>query len=161
MSLRGWMFVTLVSLALPAGAKDTIGLSVSTLNNPFFVTLRDGARAAAELDKRGEHVTVIDVDQRAFNRLPGTFGGVTVRGSGSDEDILRGAGADLAGDRDDTFVDRNLQRPPMETDPRFLFQRGKSSFQDIFSAGHVRSLLSRASLSIASTSASSTWAKSE
>jgi trk system potassium uptake protein TrkA len=56
---------------------------------------RVGARAAAELDQRGEHVTVIDVDQRAFNRLPGTFGGVTVRGSGSDEDVLRGAGADL------------------------------------------------------------------
>jgi len=57
---------------------------------------RVGAQAAAELDRRGEHVTVIDVDQRAFNRLPGTFGGVTVRGSGTDEDILRGAGADLA-----------------------------------------------------------------
>lgn len=57
---------------------------------------RVGARTAAELDERGEHVTVIDVDQRAFSRLPGTFGGVTVRGSGSDEDVLRGAGADLA-----------------------------------------------------------------
>jgi trk system potassium uptake protein TrkA len=57
---------------------------------------RVGARTAAELDKRGDHVTVIDVEQRAFGRLPSTFGGVTVRGSGSDEDILRGAGADLA-----------------------------------------------------------------
>lgn len=57
---------------------------------------RVGARTAAELDRRGEHVTVIDVDQRAFSRLPSTFGGVTVRGSGSDEDVLRGAGADLA-----------------------------------------------------------------
>jgi trk system potassium uptake protein TrkA len=57
---------------------------------------RVGARTAAELDQRGEHVTVIDVEQRAFNRLPSTFAGVTVRGSGSDEDILRGAGADLA-----------------------------------------------------------------
>jgi trk system potassium uptake protein TrkA len=57
---------------------------------------RVGARTAAELDQRGDHVTVIDVDQRAFIRLPSTFGGVTVRGSGTDEDILRGAGADLA-----------------------------------------------------------------
>jgi trk system potassium uptake protein TrkA len=56
---------------------------------------RVGARTAAELDQRGDHVTVIDIDQRAFNRLPSTFGGVTVRGSGTDEDILRGAGADL------------------------------------------------------------------
>ena len=57
---------------------------------------RVGARTAAELDQRGDHVTVIDIDQRAFNRLPSTFGGVTVRGSGGDEDILRGAGAELA-----------------------------------------------------------------
>jgi trk system potassium uptake protein TrkA len=57
---------------------------------------RVGAQAAAALDLRGDHVTVVDSDQRAFTRLPGTFGGVTVRGSGTDEDILRGAGADLA-----------------------------------------------------------------
>ena len=57
---------------------------------------RVGAQTAAELDKRGDHVTVIDTEQRAFNRLPSTFGGVTARGSGADEDILRGAGAELA-----------------------------------------------------------------
>lgn len=56
---------------------------------------RVGARAAAELDQRGEHVTVIDIDQRAFNRLPESFGGVTVRGTGGDEDILRSAGAEM------------------------------------------------------------------
>jgi trk system potassium uptake protein TrkA len=56
---------------------------------------RVGARTAAELDQRGEHVTVIDTDQRAFNRLPSTFGGVTVRGSGGDEDVQRGAGAEM------------------------------------------------------------------
>lgn len=57
---------------------------------------RVGAQTAAELDRRGDHVTVVAIDQRAFNRLPGTFGGVTVRGSGTDEDILRAAGADQA-----------------------------------------------------------------
>jgi trk system potassium uptake protein TrkA len=56
---------------------------------------RVGARTAAELDQRGEHVTVIDTEQRAFNRLPSTFGGVTVRGSGGDEDVQRGAGAEM------------------------------------------------------------------
>ncbi|HET7583210.1 MAG TPA: TrkA family potassium uptake protein [Candidatus Limnocylindria bacterium] len=56
---------------------------------------RVGARTAAELDQRGEHVTVIDTDQRAFNRLPSTFGGVTVRGSGGDEDTQRSAGAEM------------------------------------------------------------------
>jgi trk system potassium uptake protein TrkA len=56
---------------------------------------RVGARTAAELDARGDHVTVLDTDQRAFNRLPSSFGGVTVRGSGGDEDVLRGAGAEM------------------------------------------------------------------
>lgn len=57
---------------------------------------RVGARTAAELDQRGDHVTVIDVDQRAFNRLPATFAGVTVRGNGTSEDVQRGAGAEMA-----------------------------------------------------------------
>lgn len=34
-------------LASTAGASYTIGLSISTLNNPFFVDLKDGAEAAA------------------------------------------------------------------------------------------------------------------
>ena len=57
---------------------------------------RVGARTAAELDQRGEHVTVIDLDQRAFNRLPQAFAGATVRGNGTAEDIQRGAGAEMA-----------------------------------------------------------------
>jgi trk system potassium uptake protein len=57
---------------------------------------RVGARVAAELDKRGEHVTVIDSSPRAFNRLPADFGGETVRGNGTDEDIMRTAGAERA-----------------------------------------------------------------
>jgi trk system potassium uptake protein TrkA len=57
---------------------------------------RVGARVAAELDQRGEKVTVIDVSARAFQRLPQTFGGETVRGNGTDEDVMRGAGAEQA-----------------------------------------------------------------
>ena len=57
---------------------------------------RVGARTATLLDERGDKVTVIDVEQRAFNRLPSSFGGVTVRGSGGDEDVLRGAGAEMS-----------------------------------------------------------------
>lgn len=56
---------------------------------------RVGASTAAELDRRGETVTVIDVDQRAFLRLPSKFGGETVRGSGTDETALRQAGAEM------------------------------------------------------------------
>jgi trk system potassium uptake protein TrkA len=57
---------------------------------------RVGARVAAELDQRGEHVTVIDTSPRAFNRLPQSFGGETVRGNGTDEDVMRTAGAEQA-----------------------------------------------------------------
>ena len=55
---------------------------------------RVGARTAAQLDTNGDRVTVVDTDARAFNRLPPTFGGATVRGSGTDEDVLRAAGAE-------------------------------------------------------------------
>lgn len=57
---------------------------------------RVGARVAAELDQGGEKVTVIDTSARAFTRLPQGFGGETVRGSGTDEDTMRGAGAEQA-----------------------------------------------------------------
>ena len=57
---------------------------------------RVGARVAAELDQRGEHVTVIDISPRAFNRLPQAFKGETVRGNGTDEDVMRSAGAEQA-----------------------------------------------------------------
>src|SRR5688572_33115298 len=57
---------------------------------------RVGARIAAELDQRGEHVTVIDINARAFSRLPQTFKGETARGNGTDEDVMRSAGAEQA-----------------------------------------------------------------
>jgi trk system potassium uptake protein TrkA len=57
---------------------------------------RVGARVATALDERGERVTVIDSSARAFARLPQTFKGETVRGNGTDEDIMRTAGAEQA-----------------------------------------------------------------
>ncbi len=57
---------------------------------------RVGARVAAELDQRGESVTIIDTDARAFNRLPQSFKGETVRGNGTDEDVVRSAGGEQA-----------------------------------------------------------------
>ena len=57
---------------------------------------RVGAWVATELDRRGEHVTAIDMNPRAFTRLPSTFKGETVRGSGTDEDVMRSAGAEQA-----------------------------------------------------------------
>lgn len=55
---------------------------------------RVGALTASELDRQGHRVTVIDIDQNAFSRLPSSFSGVAQRGSGTDEDVLRDAGAE-------------------------------------------------------------------
>jgi trk/ktr system potassium uptake protein len=57
---------------------------------------RVGAQTALELDKRGDHVTVIDLNPRAFERLPTDYSGITIRGNGSDEDVLRTAEAEMA-----------------------------------------------------------------
>jgi trk system potassium uptake protein TrkA len=55
---------------------------------------RVGAWVASDLDRRGEQVTVIETNARAFGRLPAGFKGETVRGSGTDEDVMRSAGAE-------------------------------------------------------------------
>jgi trk system potassium uptake protein TrkA len=57
---------------------------------------RVGARTAGELDRLGHKVTIIDTDQEGFDRLPVNFAGNAVRGSGTDEDVLRDAGAEGA-----------------------------------------------------------------
>jgi trk system potassium uptake protein len=54
---------------------------------------RVGASLAADLDARGHQVTIIDLSTAAFDRLPSTFAGEAIRGDGTDEDTLRGAGA--------------------------------------------------------------------
>lgn len=61
---------------------------------------RVGARVASLLDHTGNDVAVIDIDSRAFQRLPATFGGDTIIGTGIDEDVLRRAGIEEA----DAFI---------------------------------------------------------
>lgn len=61
---------------------------------------RVGARIATILAKNGHEVTIIDVDGESFRRLPPTFNGSTVIGTGIDEDILRSAGIERA----DAFI---------------------------------------------------------
>lgn len=51
----------------PAAKKAVVGLSVSTLNNPFFVDLRDGAKAAA--DANGLELVVMDAQNDASKQL--------------------------------------------------------------------------------------------
>jgi trk system potassium uptake protein TrkA len=61
---------------------------------------RVGAELADKFDQAGHQVIVLDVNTRAFDRLPSTFSGSAVRGDGTDEDVLRRAGAEDA----DIFV---------------------------------------------------------
>ena len=57
---------------------------------------RVGAMLAEHLDRTGHHVVILDVTSAAFERLPATFGGSAIRGDGTDEDVLRRAGAEGA-----------------------------------------------------------------
>jgi trk system potassium uptake protein len=57
---------------------------------------RVGAGLADELDRAGWQVLILDLTSAAFDRLPSTFGGTALRGDGTDEDILRRAGAENA-----------------------------------------------------------------
>ena len=57
---------------------------------------RVGAGIAAELDRAGWQVLIIDVSPAAFDRLPSSFGGTALRGDGTDEDTLKREGAENA-----------------------------------------------------------------
>jgi ABC-type sugar transport system substrate-binding protein len=51
----------------PGGANVKIGMTVSTLNNPYFVQLRDGAQAEAQ--KAGATLTVTDAQNDASQQV--------------------------------------------------------------------------------------------
>ena len=57
---------------------------------------RVGSVLADSFDRAGHQVIVLDIETKAFDRLPGSFRGAAVRGDGTDEDTLRRAGADSA-----------------------------------------------------------------
>lgn len=57
---------------------------------------RVGATLAESLDAAGYEVIVLDLSTRAFDRLPSSFRGSAIRGDGTDEDVLRRAGAENA-----------------------------------------------------------------
>ena len=61
---------------------------------------RVGAALASMLDAEGHKVTVLDTDPYSFRRLPASFGGTALLGSGADEDALKRAGIEEA----DVFV---------------------------------------------------------
>jgi len=57
---------------------------------------RVGASVAEAYDRSGHNVIVLDQSTAAFDRLPSSFGGRAIRGDGTDEDVLRRAGAEGA-----------------------------------------------------------------
>lgn len=61
---------------------------------------RVGSQLATRLDREGHRVGVIDLYASSFRRLPDDFRGLTVVGTGIDEDVLRSAGIEGA----DAFV---------------------------------------------------------
>ena len=61
---------------------------------------RVGAALASMLDADGHKVTVLDTDSYSFRRLPESFGGTALLGSGTNEDALKRAGIEEA----DIFV---------------------------------------------------------
>jgi trk system potassium uptake protein TrkA len=54
---------------------------------------RVGALLAATLDASGHDVSIVDLSTTAFDRLPSEFRGNAIRGNGTDEAVLRRAGA--------------------------------------------------------------------
>jgi trk system potassium uptake protein TrkA len=61
---------------------------------------RMGASLAGDLDLQGHDVVVIDIDSDAFQRLPSDFGGLAIRGNGTNQDTQKRAGVEEA----DVFV---------------------------------------------------------
>jgi len=57
---------------------------------------RVGSTLAENLDAEGHEVIIFDVRTSAFDRLPEAFKGSAVRGDGTDEEVLRRAGAEGA-----------------------------------------------------------------
>jgi trk system potassium uptake protein TrkA len=57
---------------------------------------RVGAATAGAFDKAGWEVVIIDRSTAAFDKLESTFRGTAIRGDGTDEDVLRRAGAEGA-----------------------------------------------------------------
>jgi len=61
---------------------------------------RIGAELAHLLDAEGHKLTIIDVDNASFDKLPPDFSGMAFSGDATDEEVLRKAGMEQA----DAFV---------------------------------------------------------
>ena len=84
---------------------------------------RVGSTLAENFDAEGHEVIILDTRTAAFDRLPETFKGSAVRGDGTDEEVLRRAGAQEA----DVFLsltegdNRNIMAAQVATDAAVYF----------------------------------------
>ncbi|PKE30074.1 ribose ABC transporter substrate-binding protein RbsB [Rahnella sp. AA] len=78
--LAVWVSAAAITASFSANvlAKDTIALVVSTLNNPFFVSMKDGAQK--EADKLGYNLVVLDSQNNPAKELANVQD-LTVRGT--------------------------------------------------------------------------------
>ncbi|MDH3000083.1 D-ribose ABC transporter substrate-binding protein [Chelonobacter oris] len=103
----------IVSLAVSGSvlAKETIALAVSTLDNPFFVTLKDGAEK--EADKLGYNLVVLDSQNDPAKELANV------------EDLLvRGAKVLLINPTDSEAVANAVMRANKQGVPVITLDRG-------------------------------------
>ena len=61
---------------------------------------RVGAHLSGLLDNDGHQVTILDINDYSFRRLPPAFNGTALLGDGTDEEVLRKAGMEEA----DAFI---------------------------------------------------------
>ena len=61
---------------------------------------RTGAQLASMLDAEGHQITILDIDDYSFRRLPPDFKGTALVGDGTDDETLKKAGIEEA----DAFV---------------------------------------------------------
>ncbi|MGB9796089.1 D-ribose ABC transporter substrate-binding protein [Fervidobacterium gondwanense] len=65
--MKRWILLGLLVVFVVSAFSFRVGLSLSTLNNPFFVTLRDGAQAAAK--ELGITLLVVDAQDKPAKQL--------------------------------------------------------------------------------------------
>ncbi|QLB12336.1 ribose-binding protein [Bisgaardia hudsonensis] len=106
----------MLSLALSGAtlAKDTIALTVSTLNNPFFVSLKDGAQKKA--DELGYELVVLDSQNDPAKEL-----------SNVEDLLIRGAKVLLINPTDSEAVSNAIAMANKKNVPVITLDRGAAN----------------------------------
>lgn len=97
----------------PAAEKMSLGLVLSTLNNPFFVTLRDGAQKAA--DAAGAELIIVDAQDDAAKMT-----------AGIEDLITKKVSAILVNPTDSDAVAPSIEKANAAGIPVFTVDRGAS-----------------------------------